>query len=109
MDEIDRFREVSARLECGYVIAVGVFSIGMEWVVHAISGNFTEKVYMSAEQREFLEYLKPNDDTDSIIHKLLAKVITNPNAACIHVLPVEEITYDVRIFQIIKKLFFAII
>lgn len=107
MDEIERFINVSARLKQGYVVAIGAFPIGMEWVIHKISGNFAEKVYMPPAQLKFLKFLKTKNDPDSIIDKLLSKVIEDQNASCIHVLPVEKITYEVRIFKIVLQLLFA--
>lgn len=78
-----------------YVIVLGAFEIGMEWLILRLAENFNSRVYMSATQRAFLENIAIGEDSSAPLQRLCKILVDFPAQALIHVLPVEDISMEV--------------
>lgn len=97
MQETSEFKKSSKQIGLSLVIAFGAYEIGMESLILRLAGNIHSKVYMSDEQREFLECMESGNDPDTPVQKLRKICVNVPELAFIHVLPVEEISMEVRL------------
>lgn len=78
------------------MIVAGAFEIGMESFIYKLANNFSLKVHMSTERRAFLDHMVANDDDDTMIQNLLRQTVADPEMAMLHILQVDEISYDVN-------------
>lgn len=106
MQTTAKFTAQSLRTGLSHVIAIGASEIGMEFLIHRLAANFNSKVYVSAERRAFLDCMGLDYDTDTLIQKLRRLLVTNPNDALIHVLPIDDISHEVSLIETIAKNYF---
>ncbi|XP_031627025.1 uncharacterized protein LOC116343223 [Contarinia nasturtii] len=92
--ETGEFSKTSKLNGLSHIIAIGAFEIGMESLILRLVASFRCRVYMSKEQRDFLQSMELGDDPDSSIQKLFNTCVDNPKDAFLHVLPVEDITME---------------
>lgn len=96
MQATAKFTNKSIRNGLSHVIAIGATEIGMEYLIHRLAANFDSKVYVSDERRAFLECMELDFDEDTVIQKLLRLLVSKPEDALIHVVPVDDISQEVR-------------
>lgn len=95
MQATSKFTDRSLKTGLSHVIAFGASEIGMEYLIHRLAANFNSKVYVSDERRAFLECMGLDYDKDTVIQKLCGLLVSNPNDALIHVLPIDDISEEV--------------
>lgn len=96
--EINDFLESGGRCGLSNVIVVGAFEIGMESFLLSILSNFTFKIFMNRDRREFLEQMETGDDSESNVQKIRRQIVDKRIHALIHVVDVDAISEEVCSF-----------
>ncbi|XP_055297587.1 uncharacterized protein LOC129566075 [Sitodiplosis mosellana] len=91
-----KFLHISRQSGLSHLIVLGAVEIGMEFLIYRLTKNFDGKAYVSPERRAFLDCMKLDYDRDTLIRKLSLReiLVSNPDDALIHVLPVDDITLE---------------